>query len=102
MPRTAIDIFNSILSEADKIEKALSALEDLPRPAYDISGNVSVSLLCLEQAVEILAKNTDVKTNELNPVVLAGVPHEEIAIQLERIGTLARKIEIALMVNQSD
>jgi hypothetical protein len=101
MPRTAIEVFNSILIEADRIEKALSALEDLPRPAYDISGNINVSLLCLEKALEILVKNTDVKTNELNLEVLADV-HEETAIQLERIGTLARKIEIALMVNQSD
>lgn len=101
MPRTAIDVFNSILIEADRIEKALSALEELPRPSYNISGNINVSLLCLEKALEILVKNTDVKTNELNREVLADV-HEETAIQLERIGTLARKIEITLMVNQSD
>ena len=102
MPRTAIEVFNSILNESDQIGKALLALEEVPRPAYDISSNINVSLLCLENALEILVRNSDAKTNELNLEILAEVPHEETAIQLERIGMLARRIEIALMVNQSE
>lgn len=102
MARTAIDIFNSILNQADQIEKALLALDEIPRPTQDISSNINVSLVCLEKVLEILVKNTDVKTNELNREVLSNISHEETTLQLERIGVLARKLEIALMVNQSD
>src|SRR5688500_1671982 len=99
MARTAIDIFNSILNQADQIEKALLALDEIPRPTQDISSNINVSLVCLEKVLEILVKNTDVKTNELNREVLSKISPEETTLQLERIGILARKLEIAFMVN---
>jgi hypothetical protein len=95
MERKAMDNFGSIPNEADKIDKPLLTASH----PEDIPGNIHLSLSCLVKVLEILVKNTNLKTNDLNPEVLTNVNGEEIEMHLERIRLLTRRIERALMIN---
>ena len=102
MSKTAVQIFQSILNEADKIEDTLLGIDKMPTSEVtdSVSSLVHTSLKSLEGAVTILIKNTDTTTNNLNDEVLANIDHGEIKRQLQRISIMARRIERELEVHQ--
>jgi hypothetical protein len=102
MAKKVVQIFQSILNEADKIERTLLNLGQMPSQEVteSVANLISTSLKSLEGAVIVLIKNTDLKTNNLNPEVLESIDYEETKRQLEKISVLARRIERELAVNR--
>lgn len=102
MSKKAVQIFQSILNEADKIERTLLNLGQMPSQEVtdSVANLINTSLKSLEGAVTVLIKNTDTKTNNLKPEVIEGINYEETKKQLQKISVLARRIERELAVNK--
>jgi hypothetical protein len=102
MSNKAIQIFQSVLNEADKIEDALLSTGKMPTSEVtdSVSSLVHTALKSLEGAVTILIKNTDTTTNNLNDEVLENINHNEIRQQLQKISLMARRIEREVEVNR--
>lgn len=102
MSKKAVQIFQSILHEADKVESTLLSLGKIPshEVTESVSSLVNTSLKSLEGAVTVLIKNTDRITNNLNDEVLKKIDYDELKCQLQRICVLARRIERELAINK--
>lgn len=88
------DILNTIVAEADKINSTLNNLH-----AKFISHNSSVAdevgyaMKALELAMEIIVRNTNFKTNKIDPYIFERVKCDQLTSDLKRVGLLSRQLE---------
>ena len=92
------DLFNNLLqtvfTEADKINTTLNTLHaKFISQGSTVPAKITDSLKSLEHAVEIIVRNTDIKTNQISDHVFTDFNQEQAIDQLKKIGLLSRRLE---------
>ena len=88
------DMLSSIVAEADKINRTLNNLHaKFISHNSSIADEVGYAMKALELAMEIIVRNTDFKTNKIDPYVFERVKCDQLTSDLKRIGLLSRQLE---------
>ena len=97
------DTLNRVLNESGKINEILNDLhEKFINQGSTVSYKITEASKALECALEIIVRNTDIKTNEIHHRVFENFKKEIVLNELHKIGLLGRRIERELREHFKD
>jgi hypothetical protein len=88
------DLFHALLWSDDKLNKTIKKLRtEIPSSELSVAVEIKKALNALECGLRILVRNTNIKTNKVNPAAFKEAKIEELLDDVRRIGILTRRIE---------